>query len=184
MAAVNYHFGSKEHLYLACLREAVCHSKVEIDGLALSPPTTAEEAWARIRGTIEGIARSLIAERPEVYSKLMHREMLEPSFALDVVHKEMVGPKFRVLREAVGFFLPGANDREITLHAMSIVGQLLYHRAARPMAVRLLGVEAYGPDLVVEIVEHVQRFTARALGVGLAAERAASPTPPAAGGPA
>jgi TetR/AcrR family transcriptional regulator, regulator of cefoperazone and chloramphenicol sensitivity len=166
-AMANYHFGSKQDLYRAALREAVVRiqkkaSRAGIDGRS---PKDALEARARLRARVGGIASGLLAKGSAPESLLLHREFVEPTAALDEVVEELVRPRFDALRAAVRGLSPGATEREVTWAALSIVGQVAYHRIAGPIVLRLLGERAYGTALVSELVEHVAGFSERALGV-------------------
>src|SRR4051794_4978472 len=162
VAAVNYHFGSKEELYLAALRAALSHSQAEVL-VGAPPPRTRAEAKERLRAQIRGFVRHMVSTRPEWQTKLIMREIFQPTAALDVVVREFMAPRFQALKETLAFFLEDADDRILSLHAMSVIGQVLYHRAAAPVALRLLGEKAYGPKLLDEVAEHIVGFTERAL---------------------
>src|SRR2546423_744571 len=86
------------------------------------------------------------------------RRLLDPARALDAVLDEFVRPRCRAIEDALAPFLPGASERVLALHAISVLGQIVYHRCAPPVALGLLGEKEYTPALVDEIVEHVLRF--------------------------
>jgi AcrR family transcriptional regulator len=165
VASVNYHFGSKERLYVETLRWAValCQSADTASLAAIARRGDLSDR-ERLREVLLALARGWLAARPEWYTRLALREMSAPSGATDAIVKEFVEPRYAVLKSAIAPFLPHADDRSLSLHAMSVVGQLLYHRVASPVALRLLGERAYSAVLVERIAAHVAEFTLRALG--------------------
>jgi hypothetical protein len=100
---------------------------------------------------------------PEWHTRLLGHEILSPSFALDEVVREFMRPRFNALRETLAPLLPGASERELSLHALSVIGQIVYHRVAAPVALRLLRERSHRPALVEEIATHIVGFTLAAI---------------------
>ncbi len=168
VAAVNYHFGTKERLYVEAIRAAtrLCHDArdlVAMQGVAADPAVSREERLDRV---VRGFAETMLAPRGGVHIRLMLSELSSPTHALEVIVREFVAPRAAVLRSVVAPFRPGAGERELTLLVMSIVGQILYHRVSGAVALRLLGEREYGPDLLATVVEHIVGFTRAALAAG------------------
>src|SRR5437762_1709857 len=86
VAAVNYHFGDKEKLYLEVLRESHrCASEKYGDvgaAAALSGAKPEEKLRAHVRSFL---LRIFDSGRPAWHGRLMSREMIDPSPALDVL---------------------------------------------------------------------------------------------------
>jgi AcrR family transcriptional regulator len=158
-AAVNYHFGTKENLYLEALREALAST---------APPVVSEtgEPRARLRRVIRELVVTMLGGSAEWTTRLIVRELSQPTFALDVVVREFMLPRFRALEAALAPLLPGADERTRALHVMSVIGQVIYHRVGAPVALRILGEPGYSPDLVARIADHIVAFTERALAGG------------------
>lgn len=164
VAAVNYHFGSKQRLYRDTLLWAVRLNQASAaDGLAPADATSGAEPGERLEAVVRGLAAAMLAPRPEWHRRLLLRELASPSPALLEVLTDGIGPTLTVLEQAVRPCLPGATPRALRLAVMSIVGQVLYHRVAAPVALRLLEVPAYDEALVAEIARHIAAFTRRAL---------------------
>jgi AcrR family transcriptional regulator len=163
-AMANYHFGSKERLYRAAVREAVVRLQrragAATDARPLRDPATAR---ARLRERVEVHAAGLLMPRASPESLLLHREMVEPTAALDSVVDDLVRPRFESLRAAVRGLSPTASEREVTWAALSVLAQVAYHRAFGPIALRLLGERGYASCVVDELVDHVVSFSERAL---------------------
>lgn len=164
LASVNYHFGSKKDLYLAALRQALEAAKATASPRPETSPNPAD-APRFLETFVRSTVARILAPRPGWHQQLLQREFVEPTFALDVVVKEYIRPHFHVLREGLRPLLPGATEREVDLHALSVIGQIVYYRAAAPVAQRLLGQRSLDARFCDELAEHVVRFSTRALGV-------------------
>ncbi len=126
VAAVNYHFGDKQGLYLAVLRYACeCSGNNYPACLGASQaPTGEEKLLAYVRATL---GRMFDEGRPAWQGKLEAREMIEPTVALDSLVEEHIRPRAMVLRDIVVLFLgPDANPTLIRHSCGSIVGQCLF----------------------------------------------------------
>ena len=160
VAAVNYHFRSKERLYLQVLRDAFLRLKAEHPlEPSPTPPAGIEEARARLREVVGRLAASILGTRPSTDALLLFREMIEPTVALDRLVAEFIRPRFEALEGALSPFFAGRDERTLVLHTLSVLGQLVYYRCAGPVALRLLGERAFTPSLVEAIVDHVVGFT-------------------------
>jgi AcrR family transcriptional regulator len=163
VAAVNYHFGDKAALY----REVLRHVAREADARRPLALARGERLPGprRLERFIHGFLRHLLDRgRTEVGSRLMSREMMEPTVALDMVIREQVQPIAEELRAIVTAFLgPRASEPAIRLAGMSIVSQCLFYHQCRPVVRRLF------PDLRFETADlgllaaHLTAFCAAGL---------------------
>ena len=167
VAAVNYHFGSKERLYLETVRWATslfhATNAARVAEIGADPTLTPRERFSTV---VRLFARGMLEEQSEWHLRLMWRELSQPSIAIDAIVREFIRPRFSALCDAVRALRPAADERSVSLLAMSVVGQVLYHRLAGPIALKLLGERAYDAALVDAIVEHVVDFSLRALESG------------------
>ena len=164
VAAVSYHFGSKDRLYLETLRWAMslCQGEDTAELLAFS----AREGLSKeemLVGVVRRFALGMLTPRPEWHMRLIFRELTTPTIAIDAIVQEFLAPRFASLRRAVSPFLPGADDVTVALHVMSIIGQILYHGVFGAVARRFLGVRTLTPETAQRIVEHVAAFSLRSL---------------------
>jgi len=163
IAAVNYHFGDKEGLYMAVLR-AVHNAHVE-----KYPPTLGLPAGAtpeqRLRAYIRSLLYRIFDEgRPGWHTKIMAREMMEPTRALDMLVEEGARPLHQDLASIVRDLLGSkATDEAVRLCTLSILGQGVYYRRARPVISRLYPQQKYGPKEIEGIAEHITQFSLLAL---------------------
>lgn len=169
VAAVNYHFGSKESLYIEMIRAKIAELKVatlhfDFKGESESAKTPAQ-ARASICRFIEDYINALVGlDAPEKFTLLMAREMVRPSVAIDMVVEEFVLPRFRALETLVQKVRPDlAGTAKPAFCVMSIVGQCLYYRFASQVALRLLKRKKLSAEFLHEIADHIADFSLSAL---------------------
>jgi TetR/AcrR family transcriptional regulator, regulator of cefoperazone and chloramphenicol sensitivity len=163
VAAVNYHFGDKETLYADVLRFShTCALEEHPPDEGTTSDSSAEE---RLFAFIHSFfCRVLDEGRPAWHGKLMSREMVEPTGALDKLVKKEIQPRYRQLAEILRQILgPAANDTLIRRCAQSIVGQCIFYHHARPMLERLQPSEGFDPTAIDELADHVFAFSIAAL---------------------
>jgi TetR/AcrR family transcriptional regulator, regulator of cefoperazone and chloramphenicol sensitivity len=163
-AAVNYHFGDKERLYIAAVLEAHrCGFEVEGDEEALDPSSPPAE---RLRGFIRHfLSRVLAVHEPDDWRHLlMMREMLHPTAASDILIQEAIRPRFDALVGILREFCPAADERRMWAMAFSVIGQCLHYKMARPITERLIGPEGMALLDVEYLADHLATFCLAALG--------------------
>lgn len=121
IAAVNYHFGDKAHLYYAVwaylFAEEANHKPIPDDFSEMGA-----EAWLRlfIRNRIENIFDTGICGR---LPRLLHREMGEPTeMHADLFEKHLKPNHDRVHKAVRSLIGPKATDDQINLAVLSFMG--------------------------------------------------------------
>jgi AcrR family transcriptional regulator len=163
IAAVNYHFGDKEGLYMAALRSVHRASAEKYPpNLGVSRATTPEQ---KLRVYVRSLLLRIFDEgRPGWHTKIMMREMLEPTRALDMLVEEGARPLHQELSSIVRELLGSAADDEVVrLSALSVVSQCVYYRRARPVITRLYPQQRYDSKEVERLTEHITQFSLLAL---------------------
>ncbi|HIJ90121.1 MAG: CerR family C-terminal domain-containing protein [Desulfobulbaceae bacterium] len=160
-AAISYHFGSKEALYVESWRYAFNQSlkTYPLNG-GIPDEATAED---RLRGRILAIMRRIIDPKSHEFD-IFHKEMASPTGLLAKAIQESVEPIFKGLLLLVGELLGKApHEYEVQLCAMSIRAQCfgpLMH-ARRRKNVQGLPPTDLEPLLedVEQLADHVTRFS-------------------------
>jgi AcrR family transcriptional regulator len=160
-AAISYHFGSKEALYVESWRYAFTQSLsiYPPDG-NIPPEAPAEE---RLRGWILSIMRRIIDPQSHDFD-ICHKEMANPTGLLAKPMQESVEPIFKGLTLLVSELLDKApQEPEVQLCAMSIraqcFGPLLYARRRKSAQdLPTTGIEPLLDD-VEKLADHVSRFS-------------------------
>ncbi len=162
IAAVNYHFGDKEQLYVAAVLEAHrCGFEPEgADGEGPDDPVEQLREFIRYF-----LSRVLALHNPDDWRHLlMIREMLHPTPASDVLIREAIRPRFERLGRILRRFCPEAEERKIHALSFSVIGQCLHYKMARSVTERLVGPAGMAALDLDYLTEHITTFCLAALG--------------------
>jgi TetR/AcrR family transcriptional regulator, regulator of cefoperazone and chloramphenicol sensitivity len=161
-AAINYHFGGKEQLYIAAVLEAHRCQMREREGRSIDPGASPAD---RLRGFVGQFLENVMTRsESNWHHALMLREMTQPSEACEAVVRESIRPRFERLMEILGQLCPGSEPKRLHALAFSVIGQCLHYKFARPVSERLVGSEGYAALDLPYLTDHVTRFTLAALG--------------------
>jgi AcrR family transcriptional regulator len=164
IASVNYYFKGKEDLYADVLEFAYRQARQKYpDDDPTGREETPERRLSRFVRTF--LLRILDEGRPAWFGKLMAREIVEPTGALDRVIERSIRPLHGLLgglvREVLGM---GAPPEEIRRHVFSILGQCLFYRHGRHVIAKLY------PEVRIDAVE-IERIADHIASVALGALR-------------
>jgi AcrR family transcriptional regulator len=162
IAAVNYHFGDKEQLYVQAVLDAHrCGFAPE----ELEEPVAAEPA-EQLRAFIRYFLSRVLAlhDKDGWRHWLMIREMLHPTSASDVLTREAIRPRFEALQRILRRFCPEAEERKIHALTFSVIGQCLHYKMARTITERLIGADGMAALDLDYLTEHITTFCLAALG--------------------
>jgi len=156
VASINYHFGDKGKLYRAVFDYA----------RRCAPPTlwiqdSIANPEERLRAYVRGLITCVFAEgRPAWLGKLIAREMVEPTGALDEFVQEQIRPNHvrlkLLVKELIG---PDTDDEVARLASFSISAQCVYYYHCRSVIAHLYPERHFDSDTISEIVDHILRFT-------------------------
>jgi AcrR family transcriptional regulator len=155
VAAVNYHFGSKEGL----LAEALNFSQLA----ALQKANVQADVCPkmRLRLFLRDFMLMLLDEKnASAQCRIMARELADPTPALDQIVKEAIAPLHeflnRLLREIVG---DKVGETELRRCVYSIFGQCQFYRNSHPVLQRLHPKLRYDHKEIEAIAEHIAEFS-------------------------
>src|SRR5262249_2119669 len=159
IAAVNYYFRDKERLYIEAVKNAAC-----VDPNEPEPPlswTPSTPPAAKLAGTHPfPPPKFLHPSRPEWMSRLIMRELTQPSEACTELVREYIEPRSKILLGVVRELLPpGTPPRRIFLTAFSIVGQCHFYASHKPIIRLLIGEDEYQRLDLTTLAEHITQFT-------------------------
>lgn len=163
LAAINYHFGDKERLYIETVKRAH-RARMEHASLPDWPPGTAPAA--RLHGFVYMFLRRMLADdAASWHTHLMLRELSHPTAACAELVREFIRPHFDVLLSILDELVPPETN-EVERHQIgfSIVGQCLHYRVAQPIVRLLISPEEYEQYDAERLAEHISRWTLAALG--------------------
>ena len=159
VAAVNYYFRDKEGLYLAVLRSVPdAHAEKYPSQVDLNPDATPEQ---QLRVYVQSMLHRVFDPgRPGWHSKIIAREMVEPTLALDTLVEDFARPLHRELSSIVRRLLgSSATDENVRLAALSVMGQCVYYHHARTVLKRLYPEQMYGAEDIATLVDHITEFS-------------------------
>lgn len=163
VAAVNYHFRDKEHLYAQVLQHAYDRAVKKY------PPMEGVEPNATAERRLHAFVRSFLLRvfdrgQPAWHGKLMAREIAEPTAAFDAVVEQSVRPMFSLLTAITAELLGTAADpTTVRLCSSSVVGQVLHYHYGRSVIGRLYPDVAWTPEEIDRLADHITRFSAAAM---------------------
>lgn len=162
VAAINYHFHSKEELYSEVLK--YWHEFA----IKKYPPLLEVGKNAPMEDQLRAFIRSLLFRmldkgKPAWFGKVMAREMVEPTPAFDRLLEESIHPLNKLLGSIVRKIIgTPASEEIIRLCCASILSQCFYYyntRVIRPIFQR----DMSNPEEIEGIADHIMRFSLEGL---------------------
>jgi AcrR family transcriptional regulator len=163
VAAINYHFHDKQGLYAAVLKYAL---RCAAEQYRLPDvPVTLENAETLLSAIVAARLRMVFDQgRLAWHGKLVSREMIEPTEALDALVKEEFQPRLKQLHACVREILgPNAGEELVRLCVMSITSQWAFYHHSRPVIVRLYPQWKFNPKDIDTLAAHITEFSLAAL---------------------
>jgi TetR/AcrR family transcriptional regulator, regulator of cefoperazone and chloramphenicol sensitivity len=132
IAAVNYHFGTKENLYLVVIRHVLeqtrCYRAEELLKCKQewgTDPAKCAEALYRI--VEEHVQQFFTGIHPRWYGRIFMHIMLKPTPAIWSIMEELVMPNVDALRGVLQCCRSGMSMEETDLWVDSLMGQLIHY---------------------------------------------------------
>jgi len=161
IAAINYHFGSKDRLYGQVWRRAfdAANEAYPPEG-GLGPEAPPED---RLRSLIHSIVgKTVDPGRIGHAGKLLLREMVSPTDVIDQIRRDAIRPMRdrvnRLMRELLG---PQATDEQVLLSTLSVIHQC-FALGIRLFTGRLPSFVKFDmttEELVETLTDHITRFS-------------------------
>lgn len=158
LSAINYHFGSKEGLYLALLQHHADLAWRTAPPPVFDPDTPLQQ---RLQALIAALVRRMLdPDSPSRIGRLMIREVVNPTAALDVMFERFTLPQVNLLLGLLREFFGPQVPREVLLRAaLSIVGQCLVYGVASPIITRLQADFDLRGAALDRLAQHIATFS-------------------------
>jgi AcrR family transcriptional regulator len=158
LSAINYHFESKEGLYLAVLQH---HAAASMAHVPLLHPDTTAPLRERFDFFVRGVLTRLVDPRsPSRIAWLGVRELTSPTAALDVMFMEYGLPQTAQALSLIGEILGPRADAMLVFQAtLSVLGQCLAYRVGQPLVERMYPGWYDAPDLVDRLGRQIAAFS-------------------------
>ncbi len=164
IAAINYHFGDKEKLYAEVIRSSHAKSLEKyppLMGLAADAPPEKQ-----LRAYVHSLLLRIFDHGPtSCHGKLMLREMIEPTGAMDILIEERIRPMTEQLWKIVGEILDRpADDAVVRKCGISVVSQCVFYKHCATFVSRLAPEQMPQDEAGVEMLaDHITEFSLAAL---------------------
>jgi len=160
VAAVNYHFGSKDDLLAEALNFA------QLKALQTANIKTSDCPRMRLRLFIRDFMLMLLDEKnASSQCQIMARELADPTPALDKIVREAIAPLHEFLGILVREIAGGeTGEAELRRCVHSILGQCLFYRHSHPVLQRLYPKLRYSPQEIEIIAGHIADFSLAGIG--------------------
>lgn len=161
IAAVNYHFGSKENLYVAVLRDYLEQR------LRRNPRDGGVHALSTPRERLRVYVRSVLAQFTcdddpvsTRLGKLLAQEFIQSSSRyFHAIIDDYCGPSYLMLVDILKPLLPGADKVVVSRCAASILGQCVLYGQAKEVINAMSPVMVLNPGNVDAVADFIVEFT-------------------------
>lgn len=170
LAAIVYHFGSKEALHLA-VAEYIVGRIGALVGPAMAAaqapeasatPAAARATLLRLIGTVVDVL--LGTEEAERWARFIVREQMQPTAAFDTIYGFMGGAHGLASSLVATILGRDEDDEEVKLRTFTMIGQVLVFRVAQALVLRRMGWQAIGETeraaikrVIIENIEAILR---------------------------
>ena len=164
LAAVNYYFGDKERLYI----EAVKHARRLREKQAPLPEWTEDTPpQVRLSQFVSTLLHRMLCETGDPWqTRLIMREIMEPTKACEEMVHEAFQPFFQILNDILREMMPpGTAEHVVHQWALSVIGQCFYYRANAKILTMLIEEEELRTEFTIDhLSDHITNMILRGLG--------------------
>jgi TetR/AcrR family transcriptional regulator, regulator of cefoperazone and chloramphenicol sensitivity len=157
VAAVNYHFGDKLGLYREVMRSAIDAMRATND--AARQAGAGQDAEEQLRRYIVIFVHRVLGSGRDSVHKLIHREMNDPTPALDTLVEQGVRPRIEYLSALVAEIMDCAPSDERVLRCVASIQAQSIAYLPNPIAARLGLTFKPTPAHLDELAEHIAEFS-------------------------
>ena len=169
LSAVNYHFGSKEQLYVETVRYVLSEKITFGDlfsGLDRRGWQSPQEASNAVYRAIWALFLTFMAPgQPEWPGRLITRAFLELDPSEQSVFREATMPADAPLRRLVKEYVPGATDEYADMWITSLYGQVQFYVLAKHPILEMHEIERFELPLLEDAAFFVARTSLLVLGL-------------------
>jgi len=173
LGAIQYHFGSKDKLFIKTVNRMMEGGACTQAGAALAGETkTREEAGVKLASYIQGFLSNLLCPTGPHAFRLVFREVFSDPESNEEMFEAMVSstvenyirPVVSDLVKVLAVLKPEAKDQELRRTAASVAGQCSFYATHQPFLERLENKKYSTEKACNEAAQHICSFTLKALG--------------------
>lgn len=152
LAAIVYHFGSKEALHLAVAEYVVAQMRakkgdllIEIDARLDAGDVDKATVRRLLQRVVDAQVETMLGDREvDLWGRFLMREQMEPSPVFDVTFSYMM-QGHRTMRRLIALLLDQReDDPAVAVRVFTLLGQVVMFCVAQPMVMRSLGKQEFG----------------------------------------
>lgn len=171
IAAINYHFGSKENLYTEVLRYAMTETRCSVAQELLKDDTwftaPAKKAAAVRMIVKEYFLQYFSTKRPSWLGRVLILSMVYPTASMEVATRQMKTPENEALMKVFQRCKPGLPTEQAQFFALSLVGQIAFYVLAKAGILAALGKTTYDEAFLNKAEKHIGDLILTSLGLPL-----------------
>ena len=183
IAAINYHFGGKQGLYVAIFestldadearfQESLENMHTLIDRAAGSPAALASVASLFVKGLLSHLVGD---DRTRWFGILVTRELAFPSAAFDLIYRRRAEPSQNLLAKLIAAASGvGAESASARLQAHALSGMVVHVCISRAILCRRMDWEEYSPERIAHVGETLTQLICSALALAFSGVTAPS----------
>ena len=165
VAMVNYYFHSKEELHLAAFDYARELARASAADVAAASAQAQQPAEEQLRLAIEALVSDMLrAGHASLFSRLVARELIEPTAAIHKLAERNVRPQHALFTGLVrGVVGPDMPAHMVQKCVFSVIGQVVFYARSRIVHELVVPEITYDDAGIASIARHVSQFSLAAL---------------------
>lgn len=155
VAAVNYHYGGKNSLYVAVLEQVFPRDEYQGGDDTRSPEDRLRDFVRELASEIYERGDAMVTQRWAIFL----REMAKPSQNLDFIVRRQVQPRANELRDILAQILGDVPEHVLAFSSANIWALMLDHLLTQPILDRMTPKRPTVQANMDAFVEHVVKFS-------------------------
>lgn len=168
IAAVNYHYGSKEKLYYEALRYSFVEGlEISTSDMLMIPEQATRQDYANIlfKWVKTMFDHYLSPDHPTWPARLVMRGFFESNPVLLTVIDENIRPRNEKIRQLLKQCDPNMSDEKAHLWIHSLMGPIIFYVFSKVPILHFMGKQEYDKDFLEAAARHITLTATIALGL-------------------
>lgn len=167
VSAINYHFGSKENLYMEVIKYIISKSS-KIQPSSLSQDNSLLQNRAGVARIIKLIIEDkflalLASNEPAWFQQLMIRTITETPEAHKILAKKIFKPEFEAFKKIIKKAKPKTSDMEAGFIINSIHAHLVFLLTCKTVILTTFNIKQYDKKFIKQVIKHITQIVFSAL---------------------